>query len=196
MSGPAGMIDYTRAMTAGKRWPIPTEGSNYVAIIKAPAGGLLLKFDDRAEIERYEGMGTPVPEFRNLVLISNVDQEVTISIGYVESGAPYDSRPVQFFGNIDVNTDVPSTNTSLEDATVLPGAKVEMVPQDLNRKTTLLTLDQAAPDFVRYGDSLISATRGLKLYPGDTIAIDGTAPLHVLNTNAVPVLLNRMTQAR
>lgn len=174
-----GLQDYPLILKAGVPQRLDVEG-NYLCVVDAVAQ-VQLAFNDSQPILRYAGTGGPRPQYRKVLVSSLVDQDVTISLGYSDGG-PYDGRPL----TVQTLNVLPSIGTSLltaGDASVPANSQQLVLAAKPGRFELILQLDDAAPGFVRYGDSSVSAIRGIKIYPGDINVITTKAAVFVFNPN-------------
>lgn len=78
-----------------------------------------------------------------------------------------------------------ATLTSTADVSIAASSAAQVLAQNLNRRAALLRNLTANSAAFRIGDTLITATRGIELAPGETISIETTAAISAHNTGGV-----------
>lgn len=181
--------DYRLNLLAGVEQSIALDGEYWQII--AAASAVMIRFDEQVFITRYQGMGGPA-NYRQVNVMSDVDQVVTLALGRIDGGAPYDGRASLAGVNVSSISNIGNTLTNGVDTVVNAGTQVQMVSANVLRGELALQLDDAAPGAIRYGDSTVSAIKGMKLQPGDTAILTSRASVYVYNPNATAATVRVM----
>lgn len=173
--------DYKVILAAGVAQDITVPG-DYWQLIETPGGPILLELEEIVRLTREAGMGGP-GNYSYVRLTSPVAQSIVIGLGFTNGLAPYDSRSPA----VQALLAQPETVSGLDDAIIAAGATANF-PANVLRDTILLTLDDAAPDFVRVASQ--GAAKGARLYPGGSISIRAKGAVTVRNPNGIAVTVS------
>lgn len=176
--------DYKLALKAGVEQSIGVVG-DYWQLIKTPGGEVTIMLEEQVTIERVAPSGGP-GNYSRVTVLSPVDQNITIALGFTNGLVPYDNRTV-ITGAITVNQPPPANIVGLDDQTVVAGGTYNYAANP-NRDSIIISLADTAPDFVKVASS--AAPKGVNLYPGSSLAIRVTGSVLVRNPNAVSVVLS------
>lgn len=87
-----------------------------------------------------------------------------------------------------INVAVPTNYTSTADYTVPTASASQVVAADTNRHELHLRADIGNVNPIRIGDSNVSATRGITLYPGEVYVINSEAAVYAYSPSASQIL--------
>lgn len=184
--------DYRVPLQAGIPYPLDVSGNYWQFVRAAAATEVTITFDESQSITRDQGTGGPA-NYARVMLLSAVDQVCVFSFGYTGGLTPYD-RSSQTIGSITVANSVPAVTASFPDVVAPPGVRTLVTAVSGTRRAALIRIPEDAAGPVRIGDSACTASRGLIVYPGDALTVDGTAALYVWNPQAVNVTLTLLGQ--
>ncbi len=179
------MQDYPLNLKSGVWQPVQVSG-DYFQVIEA-TGVIFLKFNDGAPIRRHVAMGMPVRTYTRCAVMSEADQQVVIALGFTGgASAPLDGRATMT-GDINVTMNKPTLRPTMPDVSVPAGDVVQVALDDPDRLSLLVQLPENADGPVRVGDASVGAARGVILYPGDAVSLDGGPAAYVHNPNATAI---------
>lgn len=176
--------DYTIALDAGVPQSIAVFG-DYWQLIKTPAGEITMELDDTSTIIRQAPSGGP-GNYHRVTLTSALSQTVVVALGYTNGLTPYDNGIV-IGGTFEVANRIPALARGLADIAIAAAGTGTFI-QNLTRDSIIVSLDDAAPDYVRVCSG--AATEGVRLYPGGQITLQTKAAVTVRNPNAVGVTVS------
>ncbi len=187
-----GMNDYVLNLTAGVPEVLDVDG-NYFQI-RSAASPVMLVFNGEQEITREQGEAGPRSPFSQVKVRSEVDQIVSLSLGNVPNGSPYDSRAT-FTGTVNAVLDVPNDNNGQADVSIDPGVTAVILGADPSRLAARLLIPSAAADSdpnagLRIGKTgTVSDASGSLLEAGVVDYFPGTGQLSAHNPTANQITL-------
>ncbi len=176
--------DYQLVLAAGVSQDIAVRG-DYWQLIKTPAGEVTIELDETVRIMRVAPSGGP-GNYSRVRVTSTVDQTVVLALGTTNGLVPYDNRTV-ITGTLSVNQAIPTLANGLGDVAITAGSTGTFAAS-ATRDTIIISLDDAAPDYVRVVSGGVG--NGVRLYPGGSISLRTTAAVQVRNPNAVTVTVS------
>lgn len=180
-----GMTPYKFALLAGVERSFEVE-FDYFHVLTAPITDLMVRFDDGAQVNLYEGVGLRIYGSK-FTLESATGQTVTVLAGF---GHVFDGRAT---ANVNVTATVAAGNTFNDggDVVCVHAARTQLLAQDLLRTYALVKNSSSNTITVRIGNATVAAGSGNPLEPGETLPLATTAALYAWNPDpAVDVTIN------
>lgn len=169
-SGPVkrGMRDYVLNLDGVNEQHIDTDG-DFFHIQNVSVGGanILARFDDGPQITRQQGEGNRV-YYSRVSFTASAACQLTVQLGY---GYATDSRASIAVGSISTPITPALHNPAVADVVLAAGVATLILAGDANRLGCLIGLDSTQPNAVRIADGAAAAGAGLKVEPGQTVAI-------------------------
>ncbi len=159
---------------------------DYFHVLLAPVTDLLVRFDDGAPVNLYEGVGLRIYGSK-FTLESATGQTVVVLAGF---GHVFDGRAT---ANVNVSATVAAGNTfdNGGDVSCIHAARTQLLAQDALRTYALVKNASANTIIVRIGTVTVGATNGQPVEPGETLPLATTAALYAWNPDvAVDVTIN------
>lgn len=178
-----GLQDETITLLANTPFKLPTQG-NYVLIHEA-GEEITVTSDSGRSMRRGMGCGFPM-NYTQLMITSPVNQTVRISLGFCDNPTPIEGV-IAVVGNVTATDKLPTAASGLQDLTIAAG-NTGTIPANTARDSLLITLDDAAPDYVRVASG--AADRGARLYPGGSLVLRGPFAVVIRNPNGVAVTVS------
>ena len=178
--------DYTRSLVAGVPQKIQISG-DYVRVQKASAP-LFMSFDGSQGIERSQTKGDPFDYEYFVELFSEVDQTVTVSLGYAVTAPPMDGRAT-ITGDVEATIEPTAIVNDFEDVEIAAGATVEVAAFNVDRRELVIGIGDDAAGGVRAG-AAPTATKGVRVGIGSSAVLTSKASISVHNPNADPVTVS------
>lgn len=176
--------DYTLSLTAGAPQSIDVFG-DYWQLLETPAGAVTMELDDTSILIRQAPSGGP-GNYRRVTFTSVLSQVIRVALGFTNGLLPYDSGFV-IGGTFEVANRIPDSVQGLADLVITTG-NTGTYAQNLSRDAICISLDDAAPDYVRVASG--GAALGVRLYPGGSITFQTKGAIVVRNPNAVSVTVS------
>jgi len=186
------MIDYTVALVANIPITLTIRGKNF-HIFEASAR-VRIKIGSGTVLTRYQGTGDQgEEEFNRLEITSEVDQTIVIAVGY---GIINDARSnVQ--ATLSTTIAPANINEGLADVTILPQTTAKVANANKAQKELLIGLPASNLSHVRWGDALISNTKGGIIDIGGNASIETEASVYIYNPHATEsVTVNLVSMRR
>ena len=169
-SGPVkrGMRDYVLNLDGVNEQNVDTDGDFFhIQSVSVGAANILLRFDDGPQITRQQGEGNRV-YYSRVSITASAACQLTIQLGY---GYATDSRSSIAVGTITTPITPALHNPAVADVVLAAGVTTAILAGDANRLGVLIGVDSTQPNAVRIADGAAAAAAGLKVEPGQTIAI-------------------------
>jgi len=185
-SNATGLRDYTKRMKAGIPAEIVVAGDYFM--VQLASSPITAHFNSGAEVRRGAGEGVPVL-YENVMLTSDVDQTVVVSLGYTLGATPVNSRPIQT-GDIIVEAKIASVVNDLDDKVCPPGVPTMIAAASANRTELNIQIPFDAGDGIRIGSASVDSTRGLKAYAGDIVVYANRGPIYLFNGSTAAITVS------
>jgi hypothetical protein len=182
---------YTVALTADQEFPLAVAGNMYAVI--SNTGVFTITLDDSNKLgSQTAGMGGKFEEpYERVTLLSTTTQSVTVIFGY---GSFVDARASI---NATINTTVSPSNTYDNSTDVTVGVAATLIrAADANAKEILIHVPSSASNSIRIGSAAVSATSGLEIEPGMTVAVSNEGALYGIRDGASDVTISAIKLTR
>ena len=170
---------YTLSLTAGVEYPLGVDGEMYAVV--SSSGEFSITFDESNRITKaVAGTGGRFRSpYKSVSLLSTTSQVVTLVMGFGEYN---DSRSSV---NATINTTISPSDTLLNpsDISVLTAATL-LVAADATRKEVLIHVPSGAAHSVRVGSASVTASAGLEIEQGSTLALSVESAVYAISSGA------------
>ena len=193
--GTATLKQYTATLTTSgvqQRAKINAVGTMFFVRQILPAGlrvnvrlravELAGKSGDSVELNMSQNDKVVLPFAYDRIEILN-ENAVAIDIDVIFGDGDY-VRPLPDLVNVAVALAGSNALDTIADVAMTDANETEILPANLNRVRAILTAPEDNDVNLRIGDVDITATRGVQLKPGETIAIDSTAAIYGIEESA------------
>ena len=184
MTSPAIYSVYAYTIPAGASETISVTG-RFVTVLSANRA-FKVGFDNGA-LQHIEAGLTAIAQAGDTFQSVRLDNkagasDLTVQVG-IGMGELRDSRLVV---SAPIKIEKAATLTTTADVSCTDAAVTQILAANsVRRRATVLNLDSARS--IRIGDGSVTATRGLRLGPGESITIEATASIHARNDSGAAV---------
>lgn len=140
------------------------------------------KSGDSVELNMSQNDKVVLPFAYDRIEILN-ENAVEIDIDVIFGDGDY-VRPLPDLVNVAVALAGSNALDTIADVAMTDASETQILPINLNRVRAILTAPEDNDVNLRIGDVDITATRGVQLKPGETIAIDSTAAIYGIEESA------------
>jgi len=140
------------------------------------------KSGDSVELSMSQNDKVVLPFAYDRIEINN-ENAIAISIDVIFGDGDY-VRPLPDLVNVAIALAGSNNLDTIADVAMTAANETEILPINLNRVRAVITAPEANDVNLRIGDIDITATRGVQLKPGETIAIDSTAAIYGIEESA------------
>lgn len=182
---------YVVSLTADQEYPLRVRGNMYAVIENT--GNFTITFDESNRIAlATAGTGGEFQQpYEDVKLLSTTTQTVTIVLGF---GKYRDARATV---NATVNTTVAPSDTLDNDSDVTVGSSATLLKAaDTDTKEILVHVPSDAANSIRVGNASVTATSGIEVEPGSTLAISAEAAVYGIRDGSSDVDVSTLKLTR
>lgn len=182
---------YTIGLTANQEYPLNVSGDFYRVLENT--GQFTITFDESNRFTDQEaGMGAKfVDDYSRLTLLSPTTQTVVVVLGF---GEFEDARASV---NATINTTISPSDTLDNDSDITIGSTATLIKAaDASTKEVLIHVPSDAANSIRIGSATVTATSGIEIEPGATIAIACEAALYGIRDGSTDVDVSTLKLTR
>ncbi len=182
---------YVVSLTANQEYPLRVRGNMYAVIENA--GNFTITFDESSRIAlATAGTGGEFQDaYDDVKLLSTTTQTVTIVLGF---GKYRDARASV---NATLNTTIAPSDTLDNDSDISVGATATLLKAaDANTKEILIHVPSDAANSIRVGGASVTATSGIEVEPGMTLALAIEAAIYAIRDGASNITVSTLKLTR
>lgn len=181
MTGIVGYSVYTLSIAAGGRERLGWPGDYVRCLALSGATAIRIAFDGAPDQYMALGLAYRSPEpWREVELVNPGAGAVTIQVG-IGLGEIRDDRLI-YSAPIEIAKATVIRSTA--DVAIAAGAVVQVLAAAATRRRAIVGALTTNARELRVGDSLVTATRGLELDPGDRIELEIATAVYVANPHS------------
>lgn len=182
---------YVVSLTANQEYPLRVRGNMYAVIDNT--GNFTITFDESSRITlATAGTGGEFQDpYEDVKLLSTTTQTVTIVLGF---GKYRDARASV---NATLNTTIAPSDTLDNDSDISVGATATLLKAaDANTKEILIHVPSDAANSIRVGSAAVTATTGIEIEPGMTLALAAEAAIYGIRDGASSITVSTLKLTR
>lgn len=182
---------YTLSLTANQEFNLDVEGNMYAVIDNTGAFTITLDESNRL-VQQTSGMaGEFQDSYERVTLLSTTTQTVIVIFGF---GKFADARASV---NATVNTTVAPSDTLDNTTDITVGSTATLLKAaDADAKELLLHVPSDAANSIRVGNASVTATSGLEVEPGSTLALAVEAAIYGIRDGGTNVSVSTLKLTR